>query len=101
MLIGDGDGRLTAEGRPPDEQLVEHYPRRVDVRARVDRFADAEAFLTFFKENYGPTIAVYRFIADQPERVAELDAALIALAEEHLADGVMEWEYLLVTARRV
>jgi SAM-dependent methyltransferase len=69
-------------------------------RARVDRFADAEAFLTFFKENYGPTIAVYRFIADQPERVAELDAALIGLAEEHLDDGVMEWEYLLVTAER-
>ena len=68
--------------------------------ARVDRFADGEEFLTFFKENYGPTIAVYRNIADQPERVRELDAALVALAEEHLADGVMDWEYLIVTARR-
>ena len=68
--------------------------------ARVDRFADGEAFLTFFKECYGPTIAVYRFIADQPERVAELDAALIALAAEHLDGGVMGWEYLLVTAER-
>ena len=69
-------------------------------RAKVDRFADGAAFLSFFKENYGPTIAVYRFIADQPERVAELDGALVALAEEHLHDGVMEWEYLLVTAQR-
>ena len=68
--------------------------------ARVDTFADGEAFLTFFKECYGPTIAVYRFIAEHPERVAELDAALVALAEEHFHKGVMEWEYLLVTAER-
>ena len=37
-------------------------------------------------------------IADDPERVAELDAAMAALADRYLAGGVMEWEYLLMTA---
>ena len=68
-------------------------------RARVDRFADAEAFLTFFKECYGPTIAVYRFIADQPERVAELTPPWSA-SRRSTSTAAMEWEYLIVTARR-
>ena len=36
-----------------------------------------------------------------PTKVAALDADLAALGERFLADGAMEWEYLLVTARRV
>ena len=68
---------------------------------RVDRFATGAEFRDFFKINYGPTIAVYRFIAGEPEKVEELDAALAALGDRHLTDGVMEWEYLLVTAERV
>ncbi len=68
--------------------------------ARIDRFADGREFLDFFKAAYGPTIAVYRNIAAEHDRVAELDAALVALAEDALADGVMGWEYLLVTAER-
>ncbi|HEX5086533.1 MAG TPA: methyltransferase domain-containing protein [Nocardioides sp.] len=66
----------------------------------VDTFADGAAFRDFFKRTYGPTIAVYRFLADHPDRVAELDAALAALGDEALVNGEMEWEYLLVTARR-
>jgi hypothetical protein len=49
---------------------------------------------------YGPTIVAYRGLADDPARAAELDAALAALGDEALHDGVMEWEYLLVRARR-
>jgi ubiquinone/menaquinone biosynthesis C-methylase UbiE len=67
---------------------------------RVDRFADGAEFRDFMKANYGPTIAVYRFIADDPTKVAALDADIAALGEEFLSDGVMGWEYLLVTARR-
>ena len=67
---------------------------------RVDRFADGAEFRDFFKQHYGPTIAVYRFIADDPAKVAALDADLAALGDRFLRDGVMEWEYLLVTARR-
>ncbi len=68
---------------------------------RVDRFADGAEFRDFFKANYGPTIAVYRFIAGDPAKVAALDADLAALGDRFLQDGVMGWEYLLVTARRV
>ncbi|AVV47180.1 class I SAM-dependent methyltransferase [Streptomyces sp. ID05-04B] len=69
-------------------------------RLRVDRFARAEEFREFFKSCYGPTLAVYRAIADDPDKVAALDAALTELAARHLANGTMEWEYLLVTAER-
>jgi SAM-dependent methyltransferase len=76
----------------------------LDVRRetlRVDIFATAEAFRDFFKARYGPTIAVYRSLADQPQRAAELDQALVELARRHdTGGGVMEWEYLLVTAQR-
>ncbi|HEY5821718.1 MAG TPA: class I SAM-dependent methyltransferase [Propionibacteriaceae bacterium] len=68
---------------------------------RVDRFSDGAEFRDFFKTNYGPTIAVYRFIADDPAKVAALDADLAALGDRSLTDGTMGWEYLLVTARKV
>ncbi|HEY5881166.1 MAG TPA: class I SAM-dependent methyltransferase [Nakamurella sp.] len=67
----------------------------------VDRFANAEHFRDFFKQYYGPTIAAYRNIADDPAREAALDQALTVLAREAGADtGTMQWEYLLITARR-
>lgn len=67
----------------------------------VDRFADASTFLDYFKEGYGPTIAVYKAIADEPDKVRALDEALVDLATRHdLGGGAMEWEYLLLTARR-
>lgn len=80
----------------------------VDLRAerrdlRVDRFATPEEFRDFFKANYGPTIAAYRALADDPDRAAALDRDLAELARRHgLDDGAttMSWEYLLLTARR-
>ncbi|GAA1401131.1 class I SAM-dependent methyltransferase [Catellatospora coxensis] len=68
---------------------------------RVDRFASAEEFRDFFKACYGPTIAVYRNIADQPDKVAALDEELAELGRRNdLGWGAMDWEYLLYTARR-
>jgi SAM-dependent methyltransferase len=68
---------------------------------RVDHFADGAEFRDFFKANYGPTIAVYRSLADDPERAAALDADLAALGDRFdLGGGALDWEYLLVTARR-
>lgn len=67
----------------------------------VDHFADGRAFRTYFKINYGPTIAVYRAIADDPDRTAALDRALDDLADSALVDGAMPWEYLLVLAEKV
>jgi SAM-dependent methyltransferase len=69
----------------------------------VPQFETPEAFREFFKEVYGPTIAVYRAIADDPERVAALDAALADLGrrfDHGSGSTVLDWQYLLVTARR-
>jgi SAM-dependent methyltransferase len=65
----------------------------------VDRLRAPEAFRDYFKTHYGPTIAAYRGIADQPERVAELDRALLDLTERNREpDGSLAWEYLMVVA---
>ncbi len=82
--------------------------RVADVDARkvqlvVDQFDRPEAFREYFKRTYGPTIAVYRFIGEDSERVAALDRDLDDLARRAGLDGTsttMEWEYLLFTARR-
>ncbi len=68
---------------------------------RVDHYRRPEDFRDYFKTKYGPTIVAYRAIADDHEKVAALDAALTDLARRHdRGDGVLEWEYLLVTAHR-
>jgi len=70
-------------------------------RLQVDRFASAGEFREFFKARYGPTIAVYKANANDPERCGALDRDLDALAERYgVASGLMEWEYLVLTARR-
>lgn len=72
-----------------------------DKRLLPVRFDSAEDFRDFFRSSYGPAVATYRGIADEPEKVAALDDALADLARGDMdADGRMEWEYLLVTARR-
>ncbi|MFG2888099.1 class I SAM-dependent methyltransferase [Streptomyces sp. NPDC048248] len=67
---------------------------------RVDAFAEPAEFREFFKSVYGPTIAVYRNIADDQKKTAALDQALDELAGSALRDGAMDWEYLLLTAHR-
>ncbi|MER5871753.1 class I SAM-dependent methyltransferase [Streptomyces sp. NPDC002044] len=67
---------------------------------RVDHFARPAEFREFFKACYGPTIAVYRNLEGDPDRSAALDDALDGLAADHLSDGAMDWEYLLLTAQR-
>jgi SAM-dependent methyltransferase len=69
----------------------------------VDAFPSPEALVDFFKSAYGPTIAVFRSLGDDAERIAALDEALVDLARRFgagSADG-MQWEYLLTTATRV
>ncbi|MGY1802547.1 class I SAM-dependent methyltransferase [Blastococcus sp. SYSU D00922] len=69
----------------------------------VDQFDRPEDFREYFKEVYGPTIAVYKAIADEPERVAALDAELADLArrsDRGQGSTVVDWEYLLLTATR-
>ena len=67
----------------------------------VDRFSDGAEFRDYFKEGYGPTIAVYRNIEGDADRVAELDAAIAEVGDSVLSgSSTMEWEYLLLTARK-
>lgn len=90
-----------------DEQHVRELlgDRVTDVRVErralpVGIFGTGEEFRDYFKARYGPTIAVYRALADEPERAAELDAALADLLRRFERDGGLEWEYLLLTATR-
>lgn len=71
----------------------------------MDRCATPLEFREYWKANYGPTIATYRFNESDPERSAALDADFLALLEQ--ADTATESdrtaypaEYLLVTATK-
>jgi ubiquinone/menaquinone biosynthesis C-methylase UbiE len=71
---------------------------------RVNHFATPQAFRDYFRSNYGPTIAAYRGLADDPDRTQALDRDLVDLARR-LDVGtdlttVLDWEYLLFTARK-
>lgn len=69
----------------------------------VTRFGTPAELRDYFKARYGPTIAAYRGIAEDPAKVAELDSALVGLAsrsDRGTGATVMDWEYLLVTARK-
>lgn len=88
-LFGDRITQVTAERR----------------MLTVDRFASPEEWRDYFKQRYGPTISVYQAIGDDAGRAAALDRDLAELARSHDrgagTDGtVMDWEYLLFTARR-
>ena len=67
----------------------------------VDHFANGAEFRDYFKAVYGPTISVYRNIEDDSGRVAALDADIAAVGDSVLSGAsTMEWEYLLLTARK-
>jgi ubiquinone/menaquinone biosynthesis C-methylase UbiE len=76
------------------------------VRAEVlDRFATPDDLVDYYRENFGPTISAYASLADDPARLAELDAAFRGfVARTNLAapgEGTRyDMEYLLVTAVR-
>jgi len=83
------------------DRIAEVTTSRASVR--VDHFETPEGFRDYFKANYGPTIAAYRRLADDPERAAALDDDLAELARAFdigAGSTVMEWEYLLLVARR-
>jgi len=79
----------------------------VETRRRtvtVTAFGSPDAFRAYWRETYGPTIVAYRNVADDPERTAALDRDLATVAERHdrgSGTTVMDWEYLLLTARVV
>jgi ubiquinone/menaquinone biosynthesis C-methylase UbiE len=90
-LFGDRVRNLTVERRSVT------YP---------DRFATAADLRDYYKANYGPTIATYRALADDPGRTADLDrdfADFLARNDRRApgaATGSWTAEYLLITAIR-
>jgi ubiquinone/menaquinone biosynthesis C-methylase UbiE len=67
-------------------------------------FTTGAEFRDYFKQRYGPTIAVYRNLGSGTERATELDRALAELGEQNLVatgTATMSWEYHLVTAARL
>ena len=72
-------------------------------KLEIPQYDTPEAFREYFKTNYGPTIAVYRAVGDDPEKIAALDDALAELGRrfDRGSDStVLDWEYLLLIARR-
>ena len=87
------------------DQITDVKAQRQTVR--IDLFRRPEDFRDYFKSHYGPTIAVYQAIAGDPRRTAALDADLAGLSRRYDTGAgsgqgsmVMEWEYLLLTARK-
>ena len=70
----------------------------------TDLFRTPQAWAEYWKTVYGPTVAVYRHIGDDAEKAAALDRDLAAVAAKHdrgtPGGTVMDWEYLLFTARK-
>lgn len=86
-LLGDAVTDVTAERK----------------MARISFFSSPENFRDDFKARYGPVAAAYRVIAAEPEKAAALDSDIADLARRYCGGATgaeMEWEYLLLTARR-
>ena len=70
----------------------------------LDHCTQPAEFREYWKRNYGPTIAAYKFNADKPERVDALDRDFLEfLTGANRGDdqhGAWEAEYLLVTATK-
>jgi SAM-dependent methyltransferase len=71
----------------------------------VERFAEPSDLVSYYRENFGPTLVAYARTADDPERRAALEADFLAHAERtNLGEpgGRARWAfaYLLVVGRR-
>ncbi|GAA0548799.1 class I SAM-dependent methyltransferase [Actinomadura livida] len=96
-LWGDPDHVRTLFG----DRVTDVTARRQNIQ--IDAFEKPEDFRDYFKARYGPTIAVYNNIAGDPDKVATLDAALADLVRRHdkgTSPLTVDWEYLLLTAKR-
>jgi SAM-dependent methyltransferase len=84
-LLGDRVTDVTAENRT----------------LAVDLFDTGAEFRDYFKDVYGPTIAAYRNIEGDADRIAALDADIARVGDGFLeGSDTMQWEYLLLTARK-
>lgn len=104
----DGDLPPTAWGS--EEHVRELFGDRVkslEVRPGeyVERASSPAEYRELFKTSFGPVIALYESLAEQPERAAGLDREFLDFAtrmNRGPAEGPAEYpyEYVLVTARK-
>jgi ubiquinone/menaquinone biosynthesis C-methylase UbiE len=78
---------------------------RLSRQAYVERAPTPRDYRDFFKQTFGPAVAIYASLAAQPESVAALDREFLdftARANTGAAGGPAEYryEYLLVVARK-
>jgi SAM-dependent methyltransferase len=71
----------------------------------MDHCSDPAEFREYWKRNYGPTIATYKFNSDRPERVEALDRDFLTFLTEWNESAEpdrtgYDAEYLLVTATK-
>jgi ubiquinone/menaquinone biosynthesis C-methylase UbiE len=93
-LWGDEDHVRTLFG----DRVTDLTVRRQTVA--MDHCVEPEEFREYWKRNYGPTIATYRFNQDHEDRVAALDRDFLAFLAEWQREGGWDAEYLLVTATK-
>jgi ubiquinone/menaquinone biosynthesis C-methylase UbiE len=91
---------------PPLWGSEEHVRELLDGNVADIQTRKPNDFLHYFKSHYGPTISVYKYIGGDEEKVKALDQALTDLAETYSdahgdAPAQMDWEYLLLTAKKV
>ena len=93
-----------------EEHLRDLFGDRVEWRTltrahSVERAASPQAYCAFFKETFGPVVAVYASLAGEPDRAPELDAAFLDFATR-ANDGPPEgpaayrYQYLLAVGER-
>jgi SAM-dependent methyltransferase len=83
------------------DRVVDLTARRQTVR--MAHCADPTAFREYWKCNYGPTIAAYRFNQDRPDRIDALDREFLGFLTEWNRGGeqaAWDAEYLLITATK-
>lgn len=71
----------------------------------IERADDPRDYREFFKQTFGPVVAIYGNLADQPDRLAALDRDFLDFAtrsNQGGPDGPAEYhyEYLLIVARK-
>jgi ubiquinone/menaquinone biosynthesis C-methylase UbiE len=74
-------------------------------REYVERAASPRAYLDLFKQTFGPMVAIYGSLADQPERAAALDRdflEFVGRSNRGAPKGPVQipYDYLLVVARK-
>ena len=93
-----------------EEHVRELFGDRV-TRSRLTRRSTSRRpprphdYCEFFKETFGPAVALYASLADQPERAAAFDRDFLEFAtrsNQGASEGPAEYhyEYLLVVARK-